>query len=103
MNVNDVCRLDLKTHTLVDVDFNPTSRVIGGAGSPLDDPSQASIYTAYSLESGNLRLLGTKNAAKPIASVLKLRFLAKGSTEFICGKLLTILSQSSHEISSIHY
>ena len=72
----------------VDMDFNPTTRIVACAGVPL--PGQTGMspkYAAYSLESGKLVLLGMKNAPSTVNNLLKLRFLAKGSSEFVSGML----------------
>lgn len=84
------CRIDLLTHSIIDVDFNLSTRIIAGTGSQITKPGEAATscptYTAYQLEEGSLKLLGTKNVPNNVVSVLKLRFLAKGGTEFICGE-----------------
>lgn len=69
----------------VDMDFNPTSRILACASTALPGQQERPKYTAYSLENGRLVSLGTKAAPSSVANILKLRFLAKGGTEFISG------------------
>ena len=78
----------------IDMDYNPASKImVLVAMPPLNAKSKSEkearpLFIAHLLRAGSLQPLGRMSTPPHITSVIKLRFLARGSNTFVTGNVL---------------